>query len=132
MAQFRNELAAVQQTSGTLCLRNRNLGDRGLQDASPALQENELATVSKKTPTKRSSAWHLGRVPPAAGAPSLRVPPGVRRCPGRRAQRRFLLGKNKLNIEKTVKKPNVILDNNSLPPAPLLSKPPFPELRCQA
>lgn len=47
MAQFHDELAVVQQTSGTLRLRNRNLSNRGLQDASTALQENELATVSK-------------------------------------------------------------------------------------
>lgn len=68
VAQFQKELAAVQQTSGTLCLRNRNLGDRGLQDASPALQENELATVSKK-PQQNAPALGTWDASPRCGCP---------------------------------------------------------------
>ena len=91
MAQFHNELAAVQRTSGTLRLRNRNLSDRGLQDASPALQENELATVSKTQQNTRE----LGTLDmsPAAGTPSLHVPPGLHHCPLCGAQDSFLLWK---------------------------------------
>lgn len=47
VAEFHSELAAVQETSCTLPLGNRNLSHRDLQDVSPALQENELAIVSK-------------------------------------------------------------------------------------
>lgn len=99
MAQFHNELTAVQQTSGTLHLRNRNLSDRGLQDASPTLQENELATVSKtQQNTGEFGTWDTF---PAAGVPSLHVPPGVRHCPPCGTQYSFLLWKtNSVNREK--------------------------------
>lgn len=47
VAEFYSELAAVQRTSCTLHLGNRNLSHQDLQDVSPALQENELAIVLK-------------------------------------------------------------------------------------
>lgn len=87
---------------------------RGLQDVSPALQENQLTTVSKLNRTLQSldlsSAAHATTALCKLSCPENQ--PSEWRA--------------------AVRKAHVIHDNNSLPPAPLPSKPLFPELRCQA
>lgn len=51
---FTMKLAAVQQTSGTLHLGNRNLSHRDLQGVRPGLEENELASVKTQLKLKNS------------------------------------------------------------------------------